>query len=78
MIKAVGTTKGRKVLMLGLSFGNLDQFKNHPGDTYIHIDGAALGLPIDVMLFSGQTEDDCTKMVMAGITPGTRVRREGA
>jgi hypothetical protein len=64
MIKAVVTVDGRKLLLLGLSFGNLDKFKREPGDTFIRIDGQALGLPIDVMIYSGETEQDCAASIV--------------
>jgi hypothetical protein len=44
MIKATGTLNGRKTLMIGLSFGNLDRFRAEPDDTFIKIDGKEMGL----------------------------------
>jgi hypothetical protein len=60
MIKAVmKRPDGRTMLAIGLSFDNLDRFRAEPGDTFIHIDGNATdGLPIDIVIFSGQTEAD--------------------
>jgi hypothetical protein len=56
MIKATTTVDGRTLLMIGLSFGNLDKFRAEAGDTFIRIDGKAMDLPIDVLIFSGETE----------------------
>lgn len=71
MIKATAMDGDRQLLVLGLSFGNLRKFLAEPGDTFIKIDGKAMGLPIDVLLFSGETEEAMAKMVPVG--PDTKV-----
>jgi hypothetical protein len=53
MIKMVAGAPEKPVLMLGLSFNNLDEFKSKPNDTYIRIKGEEFVLPIDVILASG-------------------------
>ena len=64
MIKTVVHTGiGRHTLVLGLSFRNLEKFKEAPGDTFIRIDGRELHLPIDVVIFSGETEDQLAELV---------------
>jgi hypothetical protein len=73
MIKATATLNGRTMLMLGLSFKNLDRFRAEPGDTFIKIDGKQMNLPIDVLLFSGETEAHLAKSVEKGIGPDTIV-----
>ncbi|HEX3398826.1 MAG TPA: hypothetical protein VHT74_00725 [Acetobacteraceae bacterium] len=74
MIKATATKPdGRKLLILGLSFANLDRFRAEPGDTMINIDGKDIGLPIDVMIFSGETEAHCETLIEAAIGPTTIV-----
>jgi hypothetical protein len=73
MIKALATIGDRQVLMLGLSFRNLDRFRAEPGDTFIRIDGKEMDLPIDVLIFSGQTEAHLQEMVEGGIGPATKV-----
>ena len=74
MIK--GTAKGadgRDMLMIGLSFGNLDRFRAEPGDTFIKIDGKEMGLTFDVLIFSGETEAHLQTMVAGGIGPDTKI-----
>jgi hypothetical protein len=74
MIKALLTgANGRKILMLGLSFRNLDKFRAEPGDTFIKIKGEEMNLPIDILLCSGETEAHLTKMVQDRIGPDTIV-----
>jgi hypothetical protein len=74
MIKAtVMGEDGRQLLVIGLSFGNLGKFIDEPGDTYIKIDGKVMDLPIDVMIFSGETEEDMAKLMPIG--PDTKVHR---
>jgi hypothetical protein len=73
MIKATATVNGRETLFIGLSFGNLARFRDFPGDTFIKIDGRDVGLPIDVLIYSGRTEAHCTELLEAGIGPYTKI-----
>jgi hypothetical protein len=73
MIKATATLNGRETLMIGLSFGNLDRFRAEPGDTFIKIDGKEMGLPLDVLIFSGETEAHMQTMMAGAIGPNTIV-----
>jgi hypothetical protein len=74
MLKATGKgPTGNDTLFIGLSFGNLDKFRAGPLDSYITIDGEEMGLPFDVMIFSGRTEGEMTEMVMHGFGPDTKV-----
>ena len=73
MIKATATLGDRKLLMIGLSFSNLDKFRREPRDTFINIDGKEMGLPIDVLLFSGETEAHMTAMMMDYISKETKI-----
>ena len=61
------------MLVIGLSFANLDRFREEPGDTAILIDGKEMGLPVDVMIFSGETEGHCAKLLAGRIGPDTKV-----
>ena len=65
MIKALvkDSAGNNRCLMLGLSFGNLQKFRDQPLDTFIPINGAQFGLPCDVIIFSGETEADMEAMV---------------
>ncbi len=73
MLKATFDKDGRTVLLLGLSFRNLDKFRAEAGDTYIRIDGREMGLPIDVMIISGETEAHMHDLIADGIGPHTKV-----
>jgi hypothetical protein len=74
MIKGVATdADGRQLLMIGLSFGNLDKFRALPGDTFIRIDGKEMDLPFDVLIFSGETEADMHQLVAGSIGPDTKI-----
>jgi hypothetical protein len=76
MIKATAKgPDGRPLLIIGLEFGNLDRFREQPGDTYIRIDGREMGIPMDVMIFSGRTAADCAASLKAGIGPDTKIHR---
>ena len=73
MLKATAKINGRQTLILGLSFGNLDRFRAAPGDTYIKVDGDEVGLPIDVLIISGETEAQMAELLSEGIGPGTKL-----
>lgn len=74
MIKATGKgPNGRDTLFVGLSFGNLDKFRAGPLDSHITIHGAELGLPFDVMIFSGRTEAEMADLLANGFGPDTKV-----
>lgn len=71
MVKAKAHLNGKEVLVLGLSFGNLDKFKSEPLDTFILIDGKEFGIPLDIMIVSGKTEDEIVGAL--NLTPGATV-----
>lgn len=71
MIKMTGTINGRETLRLGLSDGNLKRLREGKP---IHIFGAEMGLPLDVIIFWGETEEKLVEMVKPLIDPETRVR----
>lgn len=74
MIKATAQGKdGRMLLVLGLSFANLDRLRANPGDDFITIKGEDVGLPVDVMLFAGQTEAHLAQTLQSMIGPQTKV-----
>jgi hypothetical protein len=73
MIKATGKFKGHDTLFIGLSFGNLDRFRAQPLDTFITVDGKEMGLPFNVLIFSGETEAYMAEMMTGGFSPDTKV-----
>jgi hypothetical protein len=74
MIKASATlTDGRHLLLLGLSFKNLDKFRAEAGDTFIKIDGKLMDLPVDVLIFSGETEAHMQTQIEPLIASSTKV-----
>jgi hypothetical protein len=78
MLKALSKQPNeRKLLTIGLSFGNLDRFRAEPLDTFIRIDGREMGLEIDVLIFSGETEAAMASLVEGSIGPDTVVHIDG-
>ena len=74
MIKATGKgPSGKDTLFVGLSFGNLDRFRAAPLDSHITIRGEEIGLPFDVMIFSGATEADMAELLARGMGPDSKV-----
>ena len=74
MIKATAQSRdGKTILVLGLSFANLDRMRAHPGDDHITIKGEDVGLPVDVMLFAGETEAHLAQTLQSMIGPQTKV-----
>ncbi|HEX8827635.1 MAG TPA: hypothetical protein VF778_05940 [Xanthobacteraceae bacterium] len=74
MIKASAKGQdGRDLLVLGLTFGNLQRFREQPRDTFIKIDGKELGLAVDVVIFSCETEAKGAELMEEWIGPKTKV-----
>jgi hypothetical protein len=68
MINAVVTAPdGRSVLLIGLSFRNLDNLRASPMDDHIKIDGAKLGLSHDIIIVAGETEDAIMRVLTLGL-----------
>jgi hypothetical protein len=66
---------GRYLLVIGLSFANLEHLRTHPNDAFLKIDGTRINIPLDVMLFSGESEADLAAIIVKadGIGPDTKV-----
>lgn len=54
MLKMLGGSPEKQFVVLGLSFGNIDEFIAHPNDTHIRVRGDEIGMSFDVILFSGR------------------------
>lgn len=74
MLKAKCTIAGRETFLIGLSYGNLDRFREQPLDTFIRIDAAEHGLPFDIMIMSGRTEAELVHFASGRIGPETKVK----
>jgi hypothetical protein len=74
MIKAMAAgPDGKTVLVIGLSWGNLDRFRADPLNTHIRIDGAEMGLPLDIIIMSGRTEAEMGEFMAEFIGPDTTI-----
>ena len=73
MIRATGTNEktGQTMLVLGLSEGNLNQLRK---GNAIHIFGQEMNLPIDIVIFWGETEDKLAEQMKPLINKQTLVR----
>lgn len=69
-------TSGVPLLLLGLTFRDLDLMREAPGDDHIVIRGADLGLPMDLVIFAGQDDQALFKLVKGGISPDTKLNDE--
>jgi hypothetical protein len=64
MIKAKATgPDGRQIVVLGLTFADLDKLRAHPLDDHIRINGKEMGLPVDIMIFAGKSEAHCVSIL---------------
>jgi hypothetical protein len=73
MLKAIAKIDDKDLLVLGLSFGNLNKFLAKPGDTFIKIDGKEMGINMDIIIFSGRTEAHLVEIMKDTIGPDTKV-----
>jgi hypothetical protein len=71
MMKALIKIEDRNTVLIGLSFGNLRKFLAEPRDTFIKLDGKQMQLPVDILIFSGETEAHMLDMMKAHIGPDT-------
>lgn len=73
MIKARATLNGRDTVMIGLSYNNLASLRADAGDAYMRIVGSELGLPMDIVIFSGKDEDTLVDLLVPGINAATKI-----
>jgi hypothetical protein len=74
MLKAVGkTSDGKPVVLIGLSFANLDRLRAGAGDDHIRIDGPAMGIPFDILICAGRTEADLAALIAPGLEPDAKI-----
>ena len=76
MIKAVGETNGRPLLILGLSGENMTRLM---ADEPIRLNASELGLPdIEIVLVGGKTEDAILQQLrQVGLVGPDTQRRDG-
>lgn len=75
MIKfTAGALNGRTLVGLGLSFGNLAKFRDYPMDTFIMVKGEEIGIQVDIMIFSGETEEDMKDKLSQFISSDTDIK----
>jgi hypothetical protein len=60
MLKGKGTRDGREVLLFGLSFENLKRLRE---DKPITIWREEMGIPFDIVIFAGETEETMAEAV---------------
>lgn len=75
MLRVVARGKdGQQIVVLGLSFANLDRLRAGPdGKTFIKVVGQDIGVPVDILIFCGETEAHMAEMMQDMIGPNTRV-----
>lgn len=73
MIKAKGKLNGKEAIFIGLSYGNLNKFRDGPLDSFITIHGSEIGIDHDILIFSGRNEEDMAEFLSAGFVPNTIV-----
>lgn len=74
MLKGKGTKDGREVLILGLSFENMERLKK---DRPIVIWREEINIPFDIIIFAGETEESMAKDVAGPNTIINRVPHPG-
>jgi len=77
MIKATATRFGadgtRKLLIIGLSYANLDKLRADGMDGFIRINGEEMGLPVDVLITAGETEAIMSEKLLGCSGPETKI-----
>jgi len=62
MLKAKASRNGRPMIVIGLSYVNLERLKNDP-DGYIMVWREEIGSDNDIMIFAGETEEKMAELV---------------
>jgi len=65
--------KGSKVFLVGLCIEELAVLRNRPMRAITQIEGKILGVPFDVMIFSGETEMEMSEHFAELIGPNTKI-----
>lgn len=74
MIKArLQKPDGTEVLLLGLTFENLDRLRAKPCDDHIIVCGSEVGLPLDIWIVAGRSLHDLQALIEPGISPDTKM-----
>lgn len=73
MLKARLSKDGTEVILLGLSFANLDRLRADALDGFIWIDGKAMGISCDIIITAGETEQEMMRTFAKFIGPETKV-----
>ena len=71
MMKVKATIGDKPVVILGLSWANLDKLRLDDLDGAIKIDGKPLGLGADVWITAAPTEQQMMELFAAGVGPET-------
>ena len=66
----------RRSCWIGLSFRELLLLRGAPGESVLQIDGKELGLPFDIVLYSGEDEQAMIGMMQNGITEKTDIQTD--
>jgi len=78
MIKAVAIgDDGKTIITLGLSFANLDKLRADALDGFIKITGKDIGVPVDILIFAGESEAVLTEFMKDYIGPDTVLHVSG-
>lgn len=74
MIKASAVGKnGKKLVVLGLSFRNLEEFRKKPRDTFIKVPEGELDVGVEIVIFSCETEEHGMEVIKDFINEETKV-----
>jgi hypothetical protein len=74
MIKATAAARdGRSVVLLGLSWNNLDRLRADGLKGFIKVDGKEMGVPVDTLITAGETEQIMVDYMLQFIGSETEV-----
>ncbi len=74
-MRAAGIEKptGKRVFLIGLGLTELDMLRQNPGNSFITLDKTTYGIPIEIIIFSGESEEKMTEQFAEFIGPNTKV-----
>ena len=77
-MRATGIEKptGLRVFLIGLGLVEFDLLRQNPGKSYITLDKATYGIPVDIIIFSGESEEKMIEQFAEFIRPDTKVKTD--
>lgn len=73
MIKATLSQGDKKIVLLGLSFDNIERMRADPLNDFIKINGAELGMSHDIWITAARTDAELGELLLGSVDANTKI-----